>query len=176
MGVEKISALSIAADFDRVNKMENQAPEIVVTDFYKAFQGRNGDLMASLYADTVVFSDPVFPNLVGTSAKNMWKMLCGRSKDLRVEFDVKEVSGKTVTVIWQAWYTFSTGRKVHNIVTAELTVEDSKIFKHTDRFSFWRWSRQALGVSGYLLGWTPILPAMVRKNAAKTLASFQPKS
>jgi hypothetical protein len=47
------------------------------------------------------------------------------------------------------------------------------IASHDDYFSFYRWSRQALGVSGLLLGWTPLLKRKVRQQAAAGLAKFR---
>ena len=43
---------------------------------------------------------------------------------------------------------------------------------HRDRFSFWRWSRQALGLPGVLLGWSPSLKRKVRSTAAGNLKKF----
>jgi len=39
-------------------------------------------------------------------------------------------------------------------------------------FDFWAWSRQALGLPGWLLGWTPWLRRKVRATAARNLAKF----
>jgi hypothetical protein len=79
-----------------------------------------------------------------------------------------------VTAHWDAHYTFSaTGRAVHNAIDAQFTLRDGLIVRHVDRFDFWRWSRQALGVPGWLLGWTPLLKAKVRAQAAKGLAAFR---
>jgi len=49
---------------------------------------------------------------------------------------------------------------------------DGRIAAHVDRFSFWRWSRQALGASGLLLGWTPIIQGAVRRQARAGLDKF----
>lgn len=40
---------------------------------------------------------------------------------------------------------------------------------HYDHLDFWRWSRQALGTPGLLLGWTPFLKAKVRTQAGANL-------
>jgi hypothetical protein len=34
--------------------------------------------------------------------------------------------------------------------------------KHTDDFDIWKWSKQALGIPGHLLGWTTV----VKENTA----------
>ena len=41
-----------------------------------------------------------------------------------------------------------------------------------DRFDFWKWSRQALGLPGWLLGWSSALRAKVQARAAGNLARF----
>jgi hypothetical protein len=46
------------------------------------------------------------------------------------------------------------------------------IADHTDEFSFHRWSRQALGAPGLLLGWTPVLRGATQKKARASLDQF----
>jgi hypothetical protein len=36
----------------------------------------------------------------------------------------------------------------------------------------WRWSQQALGMKGLLLGWTPLVRNKVQKSAAESLTRF----
>ena len=78
---------------------------------------------------------------------------------------------------WEPTYLFSaTGRVVHNITDAEFEFDDAGLItRHTDRFDFWRWARQALGAPGLLLGWTPLLRARVRTQAAANLKRFMAK-
>ena len=78
---------------------------------------------------------------------------------------------------WEPTYVFSaTGRVVHNIIDAEFEFDDAGLItRHTDRFDFWRWARQALGAPGLLLGWTPLLRARVRTQAAANLKRFMAK-
>ena len=130
------------------------AAQQLVQTFYEAFARRDGHAMAACYADGIVFTDPVFPYLKGDEAKGMWKMLCGRSADLKVQFRLEDADSDTVIAHWDAYYTFTkTGRKVHNRITARLWVSDGKIERHVDDFSFWRWSRQALSYGcGLALG------------------------
>ncbi|HMY16153.1 MAG TPA: nuclear transport factor 2 family protein [Polyangium sp.] len=152
------------------------AHEQLIETFYKAFQQRDAEAMAACYHKDVVFSDPVFPDLHGARAGNMWRMLCARGKDLKIEFSGVSANDSTGKAHWEAWYTFSgTGRKVHNIIDAEFEFRDGKIVRHKDQFNFWRWSRQAIGPAGVLLGWTPILLNGVRKKADKGLVDFEAK-
>jgi ketosteroid isomerase-like protein len=153
--------------------MKSTSPEAIVKQFYDAFSRRDGETMSRCYAPDVQFSDPVFPKLVGPDAGRMWRMLCKKSKDLKVMYSILKVDGGKVLVHWDAHYTFSgTGKHVHNVIQAEIVVRAGKIVSHHDHFSFWRWSQQALGTTGSLLGWTPILKAKVRSQAAKSLQAF----
>ncbi len=106
--------------------------------------------MAACYHPAVTFSDEVFSDLEGARAAGMWRMLCERGKDLRVEFRDIEADDSAGRAHWEAWYTFSpTGRQVHNRIEAEFEFRDGKIIRHRDRFSFWNWARQSLGPRGW---------------------------
>ena len=133
--------------------------------------------MAACYAPDVTFSDPVFPTLQGAAARGMWRMLCARGKDLRIEFSAVQADERSGSAHWEAWYTFtSTGKPVHNVIDATFTFSSGLITSHVDRFDLYRWSRQALGLKGALLGWTPLVRNAIRGTAARSLESFlQPK-
>ena len=47
----------------------------LIERFYQAFDNGDGDTMAACYAPDVHFSDPVFPDLRGSQAGAMWRML-----------------------------------------------------------------------------------------------------
>jgi len=148
----------------------------VAERFYTAFARRDAEAMAACYSDDVAFSDPAFPALRGEAARDMWRMLCARGKDLRLEHRLidRTSDGARCRVRWQAWYTFSgSGRKVHNIIEARMTVVDGRIVEHRDDFDFHRWARQALGAPGLLLGWTPFLRRKVQAEAARALERFR---
>ena len=155
--------------------MSDQNQEII-TRFYTAFNNRDFLGMQNCYHDEAEFHDPVFQTLNSDQVKAMWQMLLSLSKDIEVSFsDVRSVHDKG-SCRWDAFYTFSqTNRKVHNIVYASFTFKDGKILKHNDHFDFWRWSRMALGTSGLLLGWTPIVRHKVRKTAQGRLKKFMAK-
>ena len=153
------------------------ANEDTLRRFYEAFSRRDAATMAACYAPDVQFSDPVFTDLRGPQAGLMWKMLCERGKDLKIEFRDVRADGASGSAHWEAWYTFSTtGRKVHNVIDASFEFRDGRIVRHTDRFDLYRWARQALGPAGVLLGWTPLLQNKVRAMAAKGLADYQRNS
>ena len=143
----------------------------LLTRFYSAFQQHDHAAMAACYHNDAHFSDPVFPDLDAQGVRAMWKMLLTSGTDLRLEFKVLEENANGGKVHWDAYYTFSrTGRKVHNSIDATFTFKDGLILDHKDHFDLWRWSKQALGTSGLLLGWTPLVKNKVRGVAAKGLA------
>ena len=136
--------------------------------FYDAFAARDAEGMAACYAPDVRFSDPVFPGLRGERARGMWRMLCARGKDLRVEHSGVTADDERGRAHWEAWYTFgATGRQVHNVIDATFRFAGGKIVEHEDAFDFARWARQALGVPGRLLGGTAFLRTRVQATAEK---------
>jgi ketosteroid isomerase-like protein len=149
----------------------------LIRRFYGAFQQRDAAGMAACYAPQVRFSDPVFPDLRGERAGAMWRMLCERGQDLRIEFSDVCADERRGSAHWDAWYTFSaTGRKVHNRIDASFEFEGGRIAAHTDRFDLHRWAGQALGLPGTLLGWTPLLQNRIRAMAAKNLDAWLAKA
>ncbi len=148
----------------------------LIEKFYTAFQSHDGDGMAACYHPDVTFTDPAFGILHSTRATSMWRMLVGRSKDLQVTFNNIQADDNRGSAHWEAKYSFGPKRRsVHNIIEAEFVFKDGLIYQHTDRFNFWRWSSMALGVTGILLGWTPMIQSAVRKNALGGLEKFMGK-
>lgn len=148
--------------------------ERLIRSLYDALGRRDGDAMAACYAPGASFSDPVFPALAGPDVGDMWRMLCTRAARIRVEVAGVAADEATGRADWQAWYPFSgTGREVHNVIHAEFRFRDGRITSQVDDFDLWRWSRQALGPAGLLLGWSPLLRARVRATAAAQLARFR---
>lgn len=142
----------------------------VLDRFYSAFAQHDHAAMAACYHAGAHFSDPVFPDLDEAQVRGMWRMLLTSGTDLRITYEVLQADVAKGTVRWEAWYTFSrTGRKVHNVVTSEFDLKDDLILVQHDQFDFWRWSRQALGTSGILMGWTPIVRNKVQAMAAAGL-------
>jgi len=144
----------------------------VIKAFYDEFAKRDAEGMVVHYADDVRFSDPVFTDLKGDEAKNMWRMLCARGKDLEVvASDITDTSAH-----WDATYTFSaSGRKVLNRIDATFTFEGDKIKTHTDVFDLHAWTKMALGVPGYLFGWAGFFQNALRKKARQGLDDYAAK-
>ena len=142
--------------------------------FYAAFDAKDGETMAACYAPDSRFEDPAFGELTGEEAGAMWRMLTGRAEDLNVELAERDADEATGSARWIATYTFGkTGRQVVNDIRAEFRFAgDGRFAEHVDRFSFWRWSRQALGPVGIALGWSPVLRAATRRRARGDLERF----
>ena len=149
----------------------------LIETFYRAFQRRDAEAMAACYTADVRFSDPAFGTLVGAEAGDMWRMLCARAKNLEVRFSDVVADETRGSAHWDADYLFSqTGRTVHNRIDATFGFRDGLIAVHDDVFDLWRWSRQALGLPGMLLGWSPIVRNNVRSQALRGLAAFRATS
>ncbi|PRP93214.1 SnoaL-like domain protein [Enhygromyxa salina] len=145
----------------------------LIERFYTSFAKGDAEGMIACYHPELRFSDPVFVDLDAREAAGMWRMLCARAQDFSLEFSAVEAEGDRGSAHWEARYLFSaTGRQVHNVIDAELRFADGKIIEHRDHFDFYRWSRQALGLPGWLLGWTPMLRSKVRGQARKGLERY----
>ncbi len=145
----------------------------LIEKFYTAFQSRDADGMCACYHPEVTFTDPAFGTLYGTQATSMWRMLVERGKDLQITFRNVQADDTRGSAHWEARYTFSKSRRpVHNVIEAEFVFKDGLIFQHTDRFNLWKWSSMALGATGTLLGWTPIIQSAIRKDALRGLEEF----
>ena len=150
--------------------MSNQA---LLEGFYAAFANKDGATMAAAYAPGATFSDPVFVGLKDGEPGAMWQMLTSRSKDLVCELVSCSADDSTGSAHWIARYTFAqTGRFVVNDVTSTFTFADGLIATQQDVFDFHRWAGQALGLSGKLLGGTPIIRNAVRGKARAGLDAF----
>lgn len=152
----------------------SQANVELIQRFYQAFQQRDAETMAACYAEDVHFSDPVFTDLRGADAGDMWRMLCAKAQDFSLTFEGVTADEHSGQARWVASYTFSqTGNRVVNHIQASFRFRDGKISEHRDQFDLWRWAAQALGLKGRLLGWAPFVQNAIRQQAGKGLAAFQ---
>ena len=151
----------------------------VLNTFYSAFAALEPDGMEACYADAVAFQDEVFTLNGRAEVMGMWRMLCDavRSKgreDWQLAFSGVTTDATNGAAHWDATYRFSaTGRMVVNHIDGSFGFDAAgRIVQHRDRFDFWSWSRQALGVPGVLLGWTPFLRNKVRQQASAGLRKY----
>jgi ketosteroid isomerase-like protein len=146
----------------------------LITKFYSSFAVADAEGMISCYHDEIVFSDPAFGELKGDDAKNMWRMLVGRSNgEIKITFNNVQADEKTGSTNWIAEYIFTqTGRKIVNKISAEFEFRDGKITRHNDYFSLWNWARQALGFKGFLFGGTSFLKNKIQKQTNGLLKKY----
>jgi ketosteroid isomerase-like protein len=143
--------------------------------FYEAFARGDAKAMGDCYAPGIIFTDPAFGELQAEDARKMWRMLIERSKgNIKISFSHVKADESVGSARWRAEYEFgATGRKVINEITAWFEFKDGKITRHTDHFDMWKWSRQALGWKGFLLGWTPFMKTQIQKQTAGLLKKYQ---
>lgn len=148
--------------------------EALIQEFYTSFAKGDAKGMINCYHPDIIFTDPAFGTLKGEKAKSMWQMLLSRNKEgLHISFGDVKATENTGSASWQAKYTYGPKkRKVVNNVTATFVFLDGKIVEHTDTFNLWKWSKQALGLSGFFIGWTPFLKKKIQANTNKLLHSF----
>jgi ketosteroid isomerase-like protein len=160
--------------------------------FYTCFQQRDWKGMVDCYDPDIFFYDPIFQDQEGPQVRAMWEMLLTNANDLLMTFsDVKLESGPGEpnpnepdslkesygSCNWVAAYTFSrTGRRIVNKGRTWFTFRGGKIVEHQDYYNLWKWCRQALGIPGILLGWTPFFQNKIRRMAKKNLEKFIARS
>ncbi len=146
----------------------------LITTFYQSFAKADAEGMVACYHDNIQFQDPAFGVLKDEDAKNMWRMLIGRNKgNIHITFSNVQANENSGNSNWRAEYTFSaTGRKVINIISAQFEFKDGQIIKHTDSFDIYKWSRQALGLKGYLLGWTTFMQHKIQQQSNSLLKKY----
>ena len=147
--------------------------QALLEGFYDAFARKDGDAMTAAYAPGATFSDPVFVGLKDGEPGAMWRMLTSRSKDLTLELVSCTADESSGSAHWIAHYTFAqTGRPVVNNVQSRFTFANGLIVDQQDDFDFHSWAGQALGLSGKLLGGTPVIRNAVRRKARAGLDAF----
>lgn len=148
--------------------------EEVVHRLYSALQKVDYETMISCYHPDATFKDPVFDLSSKKEIAGMWTMLCKRAKEFEFHYEQVKADKETGKARLRAKYLFSqSNRMVHNDIDARFKFKDGLIIEHIDSFNFWRWSRQALGLPGLLLGWSSFLQERVQRQARKNLEQFQ---
>jgi hypothetical protein len=158
--------------------------QLLIEKFFHCFAG--GDyrgMQACLHPD-VEFSDvgfqlpAKFDGDLGKPRKQvqaMWHMIC--EKGTQVMFRNVQADDTQGTAHWECHYDFQKdeGAKphsVHNIIEARFRFEEGLIREHHDTCDFERWARQALGLTGVLLGETKFLHKKVREAAKGKIEKF----
>jgi hypothetical protein len=150
------------------------AHSALIASFYAALGRRDAATMIAGYAPDATFSDPVFGRLDAAGAAAMWRMLCARGKDLNVVAISVDADERVGRAHWTAAYSYGpTRRRVVNEIDASFVFRHGLIVEHVDRFNLRRWAQQALGLSGHVLGFTPLLAPLVHKQASAALAGWR---
>ena len=149
--------------------------ENLIAKFYSAFAAADAKTMSECYHPKVHFVDPAFGLLKEQEVSLMWEMLILKSKgNIKIEFSDIKSDDFTGSAKWKATYNYSkTNRKVVNNVSAQFVFQDGLIIKHTDSFDIWKWSKQAFGLTGYLLGWTGFFQNKINEQALLSLEKYQ---
>ena len=146
----------------------------LIEKFYTGFQQLDAAAVNSCYSEDIVFFDPVFGLLKGDEARSMWQMLCKNARQFSLTYgNIKTLDEEYCTCDWQATYIFpATGKQVVNKVKANMRFADGKIIEHSDAFSVHKWSKQAFGLMGTLIGWNSLFQNKIKNKAKKNLLQF----
>lgn len=149
----------------------------LIEKFYQSFSDGNAIGMIDCYHDDIEFEDPAFGQLKGDKAKAMWQMLLSRKgASPTIQFSNITADEKTGSATWIAAYKYGKQqRNVVNHISATFEFQDGKIIRHTDDFDLWKWSRQALGFSGLLLGWSGFMRNKIQGTTNQLLRKYMEK-
>ncbi|OOG69953.1 nuclear transport factor 2 family protein [Flavobacterium sp. A45] len=152
--------------------------EQLIFKFYTAFAKADTKTMCECYHANIQFQDPAFGILKDNDVCKMWNMLIDKSKgNIKIEFSDVKADDYSGTAKWIATYNFSkTNRKVVNVIYAQFQFKDNLIIRHTDNFDLWKWSKQALGFKGLLLGWTGFMQKQIQKQVIFSLNNYKQKA
>lgn len=148
----------------------------LINTFFTAFQKLDAKNMTLCYHPMSTFTDPVFGELTHKETAAMWTLLCENAVSFSLTFEVVRVDDNEAVVNWVAHYLFTqTGRTVTNKVTSFFEFDEGLIRNQKDFFSLWKWSWMAFGITGFLLGWSPIMKKTIRKKTLGKLKRYQSK-
>jgi ketosteroid isomerase-like protein len=149
-----------------------------IKKFYTSFSEGNAKDMIACYHEEIVFQDPAFGVLKGNRAKKMWEMLLSnKDSNIKITFNNINVDGDEGGASWIAEYVYGPKkRKVINKVNAQFKFKEGEITEHKDTFNLWKWSGQALGLVGHMIGWTPIMKKKIQSITSKKLNTYIEKT
>lgn len=151
--------------------MNNSNHQLLHT-FFTAFAKKDLDTMLACYHKNVVYDDVGFGKQKGKNAKAVWRFLIQTvGKKSVITFSNIQTSATTGQANWAVTYYFGK-RKITNNITAIFRFQDGKIIYHKDKYSLWKWSRQAFGSVGYLVGWSPVFRGLIRWQMQRSLRKF----
>ena len=162
---------------DSITYLDYMNNQQIIDRFYNSFAAIDIDAMLACYHEQLTFKDPAFGALNADQAKTMWTMLLERSKgNIQIEHMNVKADEHTGSAEWIARYPFGKKqRPVVNHIKAQFRFQDGKIIQHHDHFDVWKWSSQALGLPGMLLGWSPFIKNKIQKQSLQLLNNYQAK-
>lgn len=146
----------------------------LIEEFYTSFANGDPSRMTQCYHKDITFKDPAFGTLTGSEAIHMWHMLLnGTKQQIKISFNNIKASHTQGHANWVAEYTYGPKNSVViNHISAEFTFKDGKIYTHTDTFNLWKWTQQAMGLTGFILGWTPFMRKKIQHTLQRKLAKY----
>lgn len=157
---------------------DNLLHEKIILTFYTALANKDITTMLNCYHPKIVYEDVGFGTQKGKRAECVWRLLL-EIGDINTKIVVENIQSgnRSVSAKWNADYVYgSQKRPVHNIITATFRFQEGKIIYHKDNYSLWKWSKQSLGIFGWLFGWSWLFKQIVRKELNKSLTDFMNKN
>ena len=152
------------------------ANEKLIETLYEAIGRLDYKTAQGCYHEEAVFEDPVFGKLNSQETAAMWEMLFKRAENFSASFSEIKADEATGSGHLVAKYTFSkTKRPVVNSIHSKFRFKEGKILSQKDSFNLWKWSRQAFGMPGLLLGWFPPFQKKINHVARESLDRFMEK-
>lgn len=143
--------------------------------FFTAFAKKDLNTMLDCYHENVIYDDVGFGKQKGENAKTVWRFLIKKvDANAQITFSNIQVSKDKGQANWVTKYTFNQ-QKITNKITSTFYFQDGKIIYHKDNYSLWKWSQQAYGFIGYLIGWSPIFHWLVRWQMQRILQHYNDK-
>lgn len=144
--------------------------------FFDAMQRCDTEALRTSYHPALRFDDP----LISTTSVGDRLDWCGmlwspRDADgqriWQLELEEVRTRGALATARWNLRYRYTpTKRLIDQALHSHFSFDaDGRITTQRDSFDFWRWSRQAHGLLGLLLGWTPLMWDQAREQARASL-------
>ena len=148
--------------------------EVTIVKLYNSLSKADVSQMRECYDPDVEFCDPAFGTLNGKEVFQMWQMLIEKSKGtLKIDYSDIHANDYLGSAKWITEYKYSkNNHKVLNTITSKFVFKEGLIIKQTDDFDVWKWSKQALGIKGVLLGWTGFMQKKIQKQARLSLKQY----
>lgn len=142
----------------------------ILLTFFTAFAKKDLNTMLDCYHKNVIYDDVGFGQQKGEKAKAVWRFLIQNvGENAVISFSDIQTFNNTGYANWTTTYPFGK-RIITNNIKATFHFKDGKIIFHKDEYSLWKWSQQAFGIIGYLIGWSPIFRWLIRWQMKKKIA------